>query len=145
MVLNAQWKCVYKKQRKCVIKITNIFFLQLFFSWLVIVFFSIHSFKERASLVAPDSKESACKPWVRKIPWRREWQPTPVFFPGKFHGQKSLVGYSPWHHKGSNTTERLTFQAKKFKRISTHFIVHLYVVHVLHMYNINCTYIILYI
>ena len=35
-------------------------------------------------------------PWVRKIPWRRKSQPTPVFLPGKSHGQKSLVGYSPW-------------------------------------------------
>ena len=33
-------------------------------------------------------------PWVRKIPWRREWRPTPVFLPGEFHGQRSLVGYS---------------------------------------------------
>ena len=35
-------------------------------------------------------------PSVRKILWRRKWQPTPVFLPGKFHGQMSLVGYSPW-------------------------------------------------
>ena len=35
-------------------------------------------------------------PWDRKIPWSRKWQPTPVFVPGKFHGQRSLVGYSPW-------------------------------------------------
>ena len=35
-------------------------------------------------------------PWVRKIPWRRAWQPTPVFLPGTRHGQRSLVGYSPW-------------------------------------------------
>ena len=34
--------------------------------------------------------------WVRKIPWRREWQPTPVFLPRKSHGHRSLVGYSPW-------------------------------------------------
>ena len=34
-------------------------------------------------------------PWVGKIPWRRAWQPTPVFLPGKFHGQMSLAGYSP--------------------------------------------------
>ena len=33
--------------------------------------------------------------WVGKIPWRRKWQPTPVFLPGKSHGQKSLAGYSP--------------------------------------------------
>ena len=35
-------------------------------------------------------------PWVEKIPWRREWQPTPVLLPGKSHGWRSLVGYSPW-------------------------------------------------
>ena len=37
--------------------------------------------------------------WIRNIPWRRKWQPTPVFFPGKSHGQRSLVGYSPWGQK----------------------------------------------
>ena len=38
-------------------------------------------------------------PWGRKIPWRRKWQPTPVFLPGKFHGQRSLAGCSPWGSK----------------------------------------------
>ena len=38
-------------------------------------------------------------PWVGRIPWRRKWQPTPVFLLGKSHGQRSLVGYSPWGHK----------------------------------------------
>ena len=37
--------------------------------------------------------------------WRRKWQPTPVFLPGKSHGQRSLVGYSPWGHKDLHTTE----------------------------------------
>ena len=46
-------------------------------------------------------------PWVGKIPWRRKWQPTPVLLPGKSHGQRSLVGYSPWGHKESDITERL--------------------------------------
>ena len=45
-------------------------------------------------------------PWVRKAPWRRKWQPTPIFLPGESHGQRSLVGYSPWGHKESDTTER---------------------------------------
>ena len=45
--------------------------------------------------------------WVRKIPWRREWLPTPVFLPGEFHGQRNLMGYSPWGYKESDTTERL--------------------------------------
>ena len=34
--------------------------------------------------------------WLRKIFWRKAWQPTAVFLPGEFHGQRSLVGYSPW-------------------------------------------------
>ena len=36
---------------------------------------------------------------VRKISWRKKWHPTPVHLPGKFHGQRSLTGYSPWGHK----------------------------------------------
>ena len=39
-------------------------------------------------------------PWVRKIPWRSTWLPTPVFLPGESHGERSLVGYSPWVAKG---------------------------------------------
>ena len=41
---------------------------------------------------------------------RRQWRPTPVLLPGKSHGWKSLVGYSPWGHKESDTTERPHFQ-----------------------------------
>ena len=44
-------------------------------------------------------------PWVGKIPWRRAWQPTPVFLSVKSHGQRSLVGYSPKGRKESDTTE----------------------------------------
>ena len=47
-------------------------------------------------------------PWVWKMPWRRQWQPTPVFLPGEFHGERSLVGYSSWGCKESDTTEQLT-------------------------------------
>ena len=46
-------------------------------------------------------------PWVRKILWRRKWQPMPVFMPGKSHGQRSLVGYSPWVRTESDTTEAI--------------------------------------
>ena len=53
-------------------------------------------------------------PWAGKIPWRRKWQPTPVFLPGeshgwRSHGWRSLVGYSPRGCKESDTTERLHF------------------------------------
>ena len=41
----------------------------------------------------PAIQETRFDPWVRKIPWKREWLPTPVFLPGDFHGQRSLVGY----------------------------------------------------
>jgi len=40
-------------------------------------------------------KRQGFDPWVRKIPWRRAWQPTPVFSSGELHGERSLVGYSP--------------------------------------------------
>ena len=60
-------------------------------------------------------KESACQcrchrrpgfnSWVRKIPWRRKWQPTPVFLPGESYGQRSLVGYSPWGCREKDMTE----------------------------------------
>ena len=63
-------------------------------------------------------EESACQcrrrercrfhPWVRKISWSRKLQPTPVFLPGKFRGQRSQVGNSPWGRKESDTTEWLT-------------------------------------
>ena len=62
-------------------------------------------------------KESACQcrrhrrpgfdPWIGKIPWRRKWQPTPVFTPGKSNGQRSLVGYSQGNGKESDTTEHI--------------------------------------
>ena len=60
-------------------------------------------------------KESACQcrrcrfdPWIRKIPWKSKWQPTPVFLPGKSYGQRSLAGYSSWSCKDSDTTEQLS-------------------------------------
>ena len=47
---------------------------------------------------AGEAKDAGSIPWVRKIPWRRKWQPTPLHLPGNFHGQRSLAGYSPWGH-----------------------------------------------
>ena len=66
-------------------------------------------------------KEPACRcrrckrlrfdPWVGKTPWRRKWQPTPVFLPGECHGQRSLAGYSPWGRKEPDTLKQLSTQA----------------------------------
>ena len=47
----------------------------------------------------PNRRRCGFDPWVRKIPWRRKWQLTPVFLPAKSHGQRSLEGYSPGGHK----------------------------------------------
>jgi len=65
-------------------------------------------------------KESTCQcrrhgfdPWFRNIPWRRKWQPTSVLFLGKSHGQRSLVGFSPWGCKESDTAEHTSFHTSK--------------------------------
>ena len=68
--------------------------------------------------------ESACQcrrhsrrdfnPWVRKIPWRRKWQPTLGFLPGKSHGQRGLAGCSPWGCKKSDLTCWLNTHARLF-------------------------------
>ena len=58
--------------------------------------------------------------WVRKIPWRRNWQPTPVLLPGKSHGQRSLAGYNPWDHKGSDMTEYTQSKLLKKKKLNAY-------------------------
>ena len=52
-----------------------------------------------------ETQESRFNAWVGKIPWSRKWQPTPVSWPGESHGQRCLVGYSPWGHKESDMTK----------------------------------------
>ena len=66
-------------------------------------------------------KEPSCQcrrygfsPWVWKIPWRMKWQPTLVFLPGEFHGQRSLVDYSPWGCKGSDIIGLLSMSTSKY-------------------------------
>ena len=54
---------------------------------------------------AADAEEVHSIPESGRFPWRREWQPTPVFLLGESHGQKSLVGYSPHSHKELDTTK----------------------------------------
>ena len=56
-------------------------------------------------------------PWIGMIPWRREWQPTPVFLPGESHGQRSLGGYSPWGHKELDMTDWLSTAAHSWLTI----------------------------
>ena len=65
-------------------------------------------------LILNSSKRPGFDLWIKKIPWIKEWQPTPVFLPEESHGQKSLAGYSPWDRKKSNTTERQTLSLLTF-------------------------------
>ena len=74
-------------------------------------------------------KESPCQhrrckrhrfdPWVGKILWRRKWQPSPVSWPGKSHGQRSLVGHSPWGCREWDTTERRQTHAYTHEKVVT--------------------------
>jgi len=71
--------------------LSELYILELYYIW---GFPGGTSGKEPA---CPCRRHKKCDfdPWVKKIPWRRAWQPIPVFFPGESHGQKNLVGYSP--------------------------------------------------
>ena len=60
--------------------------------------------------ICPQCGRPEFNPWVEKISWRREWQPTPVFLSGEFHGQRSPASYSPWGCKEADTTEQLTLK-----------------------------------
>ena len=77
--------------------------------WDLLVSSSSHRLPWELSSKAPacQCRRRKFNPWVGKMPWRRKWQPTPVFLPGKSHGQRSLVGDSPWGQKESDTTEWL--------------------------------------
>ena len=78
-------------------------------------------------------KESTCQgrrrqrhaldPWVGKIPWRRKWQPNPVFLPGKFQEKRSLADYSPWGHNELGMTGHKTRLLAKAKDLSSLFVV----------------------
>ena len=65
-------------------------------------------------------KRRVFDPWVRGICWRRKWQPAPVFLPGKFHGQSSLVGYSLWDCNQVDMTEWLSTHIHTHTHTHTH-------------------------
>ena len=93
-----------------------------------------------SSLVAQTVKNLLAKidSWVGKIPWRRAWQPTPVFLPGESHGQRSLVGCSSWGHTELDITEWLTHQATSWKH--THFFSRKFLISsVFNKFEISCS------
>ena len=60
--------------------------------------------------------------WVGKIPWRREWQPIPVFLPGVFHGERNLVGYNSWDCGELGMTEKLTLSLSQLLKYNSYFL-----------------------
>ena len=106
----------------CQFHVSDTFFISLFESGLFFKFhFFVSTYHQKLSnclidtsgfLGCANGKGSTCQcrrrgfdPWVGKIPWRRAWQPTPVFLPGESHGQRSLAGYSPPGRQESDTAE----------------------------------------
>ena len=80
-------------------------FLPLSLEWLpTLIFLGFPGGSDSKRIHLPCGR-SGIDPWVGKIPWRRKWQPTPVCLPGESHGQRSLVGYSPWGGKESDMTD----------------------------------------
>ena len=85
---------------------------------LIICFHVRHSRPSRGGTVVKNPSACQCRrlkrcgfdPWARKIPWSRKWQSTPIFLAGEPHRQRSLVGYSAWGLKESDTTEHLCTQ-----------------------------------
>ena len=74
-------------------------------------------------------------PWVKQIPWKRNWQPIPVILPGESHGHRSLAGYNPWGRKKSATTEWLTHTHTQRKKES---ITALFLLHHSYYYYLQC-------
>ena len=97
----------YRYRGNAVVNSCEFIFLDLFTGLhnilLVYIIYGLPDGSDRKNLLA--IQETWFNTWVGKIPWRREWQPTPIFLPGECYGQRSLAGYSPWGHRvGHNWT-----------------------------------------
>ena len=101
------WIYIFIKQGG---RLRNIFIKKYAFQWLLRWL--------RQGRICPQCGILRFDPWVRKIPWRREWLPTPIFLPGKSHGQRDLAGYNPWDGKELDTTEQLTLSLSLFQSSS---------------------------
>ena len=88
-------------------------------SFLIEVSFPRGSEVKNLPAVQKNCRKHNFDPWVGQIPWRRKWQPTPVFLSVKFHEQRSLVGYSSWDHKELDTSKQLNNSNDIFKGSKT--------------------------
>ena len=130
--------------------LTIVTMLYITFSWLIYFitiscnFRLLHQFLTMASPVAQTVK-SLLAMWAisgSEFPWRRKWQPSPVFLPGESHGWRSLVGCSPWGHREQDTAEWLprthpfhahfnpTSDKHQFVLCELHFCLFVYVINI---------------
>ena len=98
--------------------------LKIWRFFLILILFLLSSFGASVILqsvkICLQCRRPGFYSWVGEIPWRRKWQPTLVFSPGEYHGQRSPVGYSPWGHKSrtqlSDWTTTTTLKNEGFER-----------------------------
>ena len=76
--------------------------------WLILILCGIWASLVAQTIICLQCRRPRFDPWVGKIPWRREWQPTPIFLTREIHEQRRQAGYSPWGRKELDTTEQLT-------------------------------------
>jgi len=95
------------------------------------------SFSLKRILLCLQCRRPRFNSWVRKISWRWKWQPTSVFLPGEFHGQRNLVDYSPWGCKESYTTEWLTHTHSVSLLLSTVLLESLSIFYLNYYYNFH--------
>ena len=105
--IRLQHRCVYQVTKRHILSICKTAGITMEVS-LPNIFYTIYGGSDGKSICL-QLRRPGFDPWVGKIPWRRKWQPTPVLLPWKSHGRRSLVGYSPWGRKESDTTKQLHF------------------------------------
>ena len=81
-------------------------------NFLILLLFKLYAHDKEPACQCRRYRRHGFNFWIRKIPWRRKWPPTPVCLPGKSYGQRSLAGYSPWCRKESDTTEQLAMSTQ---------------------------------
>ena len=99
---------IHKFRRECYIhtySFQNSYFFICYFYFNQLGLIQVSLVVQRSRILLP--MQETLDPCIKKIPWRGKWQPTPVLLPGKSHGQRSLVGYTPWGHKTSDMTYQL--------------------------------------
>ena len=88
-------------------------------NFLILLVFKLYTHEKEPACQCRRYRRRGFSFWIRKIPWRRKWPPTPVCLPGKSYGQRSPAGYCPWGRKESDVTERLAVHTQTHDTVIT--------------------------